>query len=170
MEKPCPFLFLPCHRTLNILRCCYFFCQLLLISTILGNWVWKVLTALKVNYDFLHFFEFRVAMYTSAIVLWEVNVENREIYSITVRQDRSLLVIHRAMCKRARATFNDCANFTGYHLSSSHRGQFISSPFGCGGLFNSAKMMTSILHSPCSWSMWINYTGSFRMKCYIFNE
>ena len=78
----------------------------------------KVLTALRVNYDFLHFFEFRVAMYTSAIVLWEVNVENRGIYSITVRQDRSLLVIHRAMCKRARATFNDCANFIGYRISS----------------------------------------------------
>ena len=57
-------------------------------------------------------------MYTSAIVLWEVNVENRGIYSITVRQDRSLLVIHRAMCKRARATFNDCANFIGYRISS----------------------------------------------------
>ena len=58
-------------------------------------------------------------MYTSAIVLWEVNVENRGIYSITVRQDRSLLVIHRAMCKRARATLiGYCANFIGYRISS----------------------------------------------------
>ena len=63
-------------------------------------------------------------MYTSAIVLWEVNVENRAIYSITVRQDRSLLVIHRAMCKRARATLAIVliSLDTVYHLLSSHWG------------------------------------------------
>ena len=61
-------LFLPCRRTLNILCCCYFLCQLLFKKLgVKGINCSKI----KVNYDFLHFFEFRVAMYTSAIVLWE---------------------------------------------------------------------------------------------------
>ena len=46
------------------------------------------------------------------------NVENGGIYSITVRR---IGLCHRAMSqltsKRARATFNDCANFIGYRIT-----------------------------------------------------